>query len=75
MSRRDVKEDQATWPCSGWTDGWTENLRVEQGHQLKGAFRADIGVKGCGTGAGGGPAGLNDGCREGEVGAPRQPRP
>lgn len=49
-----MKGDQATWPCSGWTDGWTENLRVEQGHQLKGAFWADIGVKGCGAGTGGG---------------------
>ena len=44
-----MKGDQATRPCSGQTDRWTEDLRVEQGHQLKGAFQADIE---CGVGAG-----------------------
>lgn len=73
-----MKGDRATRPCSGQTDRWTEDLRVEQGHQLKGAFRADIENRVWNRGRSllaEGPAGLIDSCREGETGAPRQPRP
>ena len=47
-----MKGDQATQPCSGRTERWTEDLQVEQGHQLEGAFWADIGAVGCEAGAG-----------------------